>query len=352
MPTLRIIKPEAVTLRLADAADDTSMSNEKKDHSSPLISKPRNQNENEEVNSPESKSSLFSFSSGSTKKNATKKPRVTESLSPGSPLRESQSSNQSTPTKKCMGKRLYPFTDTENNHTKGSDEDIAHAAKRKKKSLASLFCYESDSSEGSFSSKISEPRKIDYSSSDDGSIDSEMDAKKPKARRIQDGKVIKALRPVNGPVSLENEWMASHHTSVQEESIDEYSSDSSDDGDDQGGTENWLTSSKRREKLAHLEKIVDDHDKALQLLLWDIGFDYSIHAHQFEAIRFVAGFIPTFPFEEYANDVKEMLEQNENGRYCRKKSLDQKNLKLRRPGKGMILADEMGKKFAFLVNMF
>lgn len=148
MPTLRSIKHEEVPIQLADAADDSALSTEENNHS-PAITKRRNQDENEKLNSVQSKSSLFSLSPGSKKKNATKKPRVTESLSPGSPLRESQSSNQSTPTKRFQGKRLYPFTDDDNDHTITSEGDVAHAAKRKKNSLAPLFCYESDSSEGS-----------------------------------------------------------------------------------------------------------------------------------------------------------------------------------------------------------
>lgn len=31
------------------------------------------------------------------------------------------------------------------------------------------------------------------------------------------------------------------------------------------------------------------------MLLWEIGFDFNVLAHQFEAIRFVAGVIKTFP---------------------------------------------------------
>ena len=92
---------------------------------------------------------------------------------------------------------------------------------------------------------------------------------------------------------------------------------------------------------------MSNNDKALQLLLWDVGFDYSIHIHQFEAIRFVAGYIPSFPFEQDAedanlDDVQEMLQTNESGRYIRRKALNPKNAKLKRPGRGMILADEMG----------
>jgi hypothetical protein len=48
-------------------------------------------------------------------------------------------------------------------------------------------------------------------------------------------------------------------------------------------------------KLDHLTKIESPADKALQMLLWEIGFDFNVLAHQFEAIRFVAGVVRSFP---------------------------------------------------------
>jgi len=80
------------------------------------------------------------------------------------------------------------------------------------------------------------------------------------------------------------------------------SSSSSDDEDDDFcdtktdmGRRKWLTSSTAQTKLDHLTKIESPADKALQMLLWEIGFDFNVLAHQFEAIRFVAGVVRSFP---------------------------------------------------------
>mmetsp|Transcript_4482 Transcript_4482/g.9313 ORF Transcript_4482/g.9313 Transcript_4482/m.9313 type:complete len:175 (-) Transcript_4482:16-540(-) len=61
-------------------------------------------------------------------------------------------------------------------------------------------------------------------------------------------------------------------------------------------------------------------NRALQMLLWDIGFEYNVYPHQFEAIRFVAGLVPTFPFPVKQKQTKKarvkwlsFLEGNETG---------------------------------------
>ena len=124
-------------------------------------------------------------------------------------------------------------------------------------------------------------------------------------------------------------------------------------------------------RLRHLEEITNEHDRALQLLLWEIGFGYNIYAHQFEATRFVAGLVPTFPVPssntKFAENVAaSMLEQSANGTHYRSEALkmtalefssrlnnnnknnnnipagDDSRFIFTLPTKGMLLADEMG----------
>jgi hypothetical protein len=133
---------------------------------------------------------------------------------------------------------------------------------------------------------------------------------------------------------------------------------------------------RREERLNHLEKNVptnnsnNDNDKALQLLLWEIGFNYNIKPHQFEAIRFVAGVQSTFPNNSCSsnNDNKLLLSLNDMGVSARLDALrsvaaattassasgskdDNDNIdnnnsnnsnNIMLPTRGMLLADEMG----------
>jgi len=110
------------------------------------------------------------------------------------------------------------------------------------------------------------------------------------------------------------------------------------------------------ERLRHLEEISGDADRAIQLMLWDIGFSYNIYAHQFEAVRFVAGLVPTFPFSKSV-DVS-MSQNSPEGAQLRSLALKQAARELilldvhnktsrggivhALPTKGMLLADEMG----------
>lgn len=306
-------------------------------------------------------SSLFSLSPSILHKTKIRKPRVTKSLSPAPLLRQSPSPHKK---RALSNKRKSRSPDVENN---GDERNKKRATpKSKKYSHSSVFDIgsesdEEDESEFSFDFTKHARRKIfDDLSSDESSQEDDLDLK-PKAR-VQlmspsrkesrtankfKRNTAKAPHPSNSSRSLQDEWITSHHASARVYE-DEQEEDSSDTDDDQSfRPRDWLTSTRRAEKLKYLDTIVSINDKALQLLLWDVGFDYSIHVHQFEAIRFVAGYIPTFPFEQDAkdtdpDDVEEMLQISESGRYFRKKALNPKNDALKRPGRGMILADEMG----------
>ena len=126
------------------------------------------------------------------------------------------------------------------------------------------------------------------------------------------------------------------------------------------GLRGWLTSSTSQTKLDHLTKIESSADKALQLLLWEIGFGYNVLEHQFEAIRFVAGVVRSFPLaahqsdnnssddsdsddcsaEGYHSETNEMLALDLSGEMKRSNALKQPtNLTKTR---GCLLADEMG----------
>jgi hypothetical protein len=75
------------------------------------------------------------------------------------------------------------------------------------------------------------------------------------------------------PESSGNEWITSHHTSVQ---TDDHDNEFSDLDDDFIIREDWWSSKKRNVTLEYLKTIANNNDKALQLLLWDVGFDYYI----------------------------------------------------------------------------
>lgn len=138
-------------------------------------------------------------------------------------------------------------------------------------------------------------------------------------------------------------------------------SSSSDDDDEPDEAErwldatDWLTSSSRDDKLNYLTTIASVNAKALQLLLWDLGFDYNIFEHQFEAIRRCAGLVESFPLAPSVDsdnsddsdgddeDAEEMLLLDSIGWNSRKAALNRNDLVL--PGRGILLADEMGKDF-------
>ncbi len=112
----------------------------------------------------------------------------------------------------------------------------------------------------------------------------------------------------------------------------------------------------KKERARHLNEISDSADKALQLMLWDIGFMYNILPHQFKAARFVAGLELRFPFSDKTNP--SMAEDCPEGANHRRSALKraakefihrQANKEPPKDGyfdtlatKGMLLADEMG----------
>ena len=155
--------------------------------------------------------------------------------------------------------------------------------------------------------------------------------------------------------SSSNGWI----TWKDKEDASSSSSDSEEDDEDDRMLEircHWLTSDSRDEKLSHLDTIRNDEDKALQMLLWDVGCDYNIFLHQFAAIKFCAGYIPSFPrgpkddsdsdsdsddsgSDEEDETLQEMLQRDIFGEQARFKALSEPRLK--RDGRGMLLADEM-----------
>ena len=150
-------------------------------------------------------------------------------------------------------------------------------------------------------------------------------------------------------------------TSKSKSSASSDDSSSADDDDEPDEAErwldatDWLTSSSRDDKLNYLTTIASVNDKALQLLLWDLGFDYNIFEHQFEAIRRCAGLVKSFPLAPSADsdnsddsdgddeDAEEMLLLDSIGWNSRKAALNRNDLVL--TGRGILLADEMGKDF-------
>ena len=87
-----------------------------------------------------------------------------------------------------------------------------------------------------------------------------------------------------------------------------------------------------------LEKIPDHSDKALQKLLFDAGFQFTLLQHQFLAVRKVAGVPPSFPYHKgsaVAYPTLPTYEQCING-------LDDPAHKSELKTRGVLLADEMG----------
>ena len=129
----------------------------------------------------------------------------------------------------------------------------------------------------------------------------------------------------------------------------------------------------REERLHHLEKnVTNTSNKVLQLMLWDVGFNFNIKPHQFEAIRFVAGLKSTFPCvvvvvvldidndndnDNNSTSTTSLLLLNDTGVSARLRALqlagegfndstnhnDQKHRSsVLLPTRGLLLADEMG----------
>ena len=165
-------------------------------------------------------------------------------------------------------------------------------------------------------------------------------------------------------------WLRSFHSSIGGDQGSDSDDDSSSDDDDDDlddrlaaiSRRNWLSSATRDAKLDHMAKISNDADKILQMLLWDVGFDYHIYSHQFEAIRFVAGLESTFPLVRYVgkkpsergppdssddsssddeedDSIQDMLRLDSTGSSARSNALRSAPLL---PTRGMLLADEMG----------
>lgn len=181
------------------------------------------------------------------------------------------------------------------------------------------------------------------------------------------GITIRKKKPSTGAKQprTTGQWLTSLN-SRRDYDDDDSSSSSDEDVDDVGDTKTsmglreWLTSSTSQTKLDHLTKIESSADKALQLLLWEIGFGYNVLEHQFEAIRFVAGVVRSFPLaahqsdnnssddsdsddcsaEGYHSETNEMLALDLSGEMKRSNALKQPtNLTKTR---GCLLADEMG----------
>ncbi len=112
----------------------------------------------------------------------------------------------------------------------------------------------------------------------------------------------------------------------------------------------------KEERIVHLKNISGHRDRALQLLLWEIGFSYNVYAHQFDALLFVAGLNSKFPFS--GKETSFLGDDSSDGANARSMVLQQaanEFLACERdrkppgggwlhilPTKGMLLADEMG----------
>ena len=216
--------------------------------------------------------------------------------------------------------------------------------------------------------------KMDYSDDENGGSDAKMEmaiADSLRMHQERQGKRSKSSGRGNstGPGSGGG-WLRSFHTSIgggqgSDSDDDSSTNDDDDDLDDRLAAisrRNWLSSATRDDKLDHMAKISNDADKILQMLLWDVGFDYHIYSHQFEAIRFVAGLESTFPLvrragkmptergqpdssdesssdDEEDESIQDMLRLDSAGGSARSIALRSAPLL---PTRGMLLADEMG----------
>lgn len=212
----------------------------------------------------------------------------------------------------------------------------------------------------------------DIHDNDDGS-DAEMEMAIAESLRVHQARQGKRSKSSGGDDSTGpgsgGGWLRSFHSSIGggqgSDSDDDSSSDDDDDLDDRLAAisrRNWLSSATRDAKLDHMAKISNDADKILQMLLWDVGFDYHIYSHQFEAIRFVAGLESMFPLvrnvekkptergqpdssddsssdDEEDESIQDMLRLDSTGSSARSNALRSAPLL---PTRGMLLADEMG----------
>jgi len=141
---------------------------------------------------------------------------------------------------------------------------------------------------------------------------------------------------------------------MESSSSDETDNDDDDDDEPNIPPRNWLSIPlSYHDNVKYVESIAKDVDKALQLLLWDIGFNYKIYSHQFDAIRFVAGLVPKFPSksdeldDDDIDDIQQMLTPDRDGQCARTSALHSAVVgphhhKLALTTRGCLLADEMG----------
>ena len=246
--------------------------------------------------------------------------------------------------------------------------------KKAKRTIGMLLSSSSSSSSDDESSK--DEKQITAGDNDDSDVEMEMAiAESLRTHRQQQRKRPQSSRsrsrPGGGSSGGDGGWLKSFHTSIGgpgSVSDGDSSSSSEDDDDDLDhrlaaiSRRNWLSSASRDAKLDHMATISSDADKILQMLLWDVGFDYHIYSHQFEAIRFVAGLQPTFPLVRMRKNPKEKTDESDSdssldddddedesvrgmlrldsaGGSARSNALRSAPLL---PTRGMLLADEMG----------
>ena len=210
-----------------------------------------------------------------------------------------------------------------------------------------------------YNGDLSKKRKVDCidlqssSSDEDSSSDEEvLVSKKPFKKRS-----AKEERRRSNSVTGKG-WIKRNDESDSSSSSSSSSESDLDETDKKLDRLDWLSSDSRDDKLNYLTTIECDKDKVLQLLLWDCGFDFNIHTHQFEAVRFVAGYIASFPVsnasaassdddsdqeeddEAVQKHLQEMLQLDIIGFHARQQTLIQPTLMLKE--RGMLLADEMG----------
>ena len=237
-----------------------------------------------------------------------------------------------------------------------------------KRTIGMLLSSSSSSSSDDESSK--DEKKI--TAGDDSDVEMEMAiAESLRTHRQQQQQRSQSSRSRSGGGSGggDSGWLKSFHTSIGGPgSVSDGDSSSSEDDDDDLdhrlaaiSRRNWLSSASRDAKLDHMATISSDADKILQMLLWDVGFDYQIYSHQHEAIRFVAGLQPTFPLVRTRKNPKEKTDESDSdsslddddedklvrgmlrldsaGGSARSNALRSAPLL---PTRGMLLADEMG----------
>jgi hypothetical protein len=248
--------------------------------------------------------------------------------------------------------------------------------KKTKKTIGIVLSSSSSSSSDDESSKD----EMKITAGDDSDVEMEMAiAESLRTHRQQQRKRSQSSRSRSGGGSGGGDggWLKSFHTSIggpgSVSDGDSSSSSSREDDDDDLdhrlaaiSRRNWLSSASRDAKLDHMATIPNNADKILQMLLWDVGFDYHIYSHQFEAIRFVAGLQPTFPLVRMRKNPKEKadesdsdssLDDDDDGESVQGMlRLDSAGVSARSnalrtapllPTRGMLLADEMGLVSSF-----